>query len=320
METLSSKDDGVAHVRLDPPPVNAVNRKMIAELRSTFVELSEDRTVGAVVLSAEGEKAFCAGVDLNERRARREAPARTRTAPCRASSYPGKEWRDAQHAIRHCTVPVIVAVDGVAIASGFGLVGSCDIIFASPRARFGLTEINVGLLGGSSKALRMVGPYKARTMFFTGDLVPASEFYRLGAIEEIVEDEPVAARAMAFARKLAKKSPSRCGWPRSPSCGSRGCPSKTHTAPSRTTPSACPPTRTPARPWPPSWRSASHRGPGREAANWSIANATGKPLPAGGVARARPQVAGRDLLRAGPSARRSCRCAHGAGYRRGAHG
>jgi enoyl-CoA hydratase len=208
METLKiSKEDGVAHVRLDRPPVNAVNRKMIAELRSTFDELSEDRTIGAVVLSAEGEKAFCAGVDLNERRAQREATGPAPDSTVQSILDSGKEWRDAQHAIRHCTVPVIVAVDGVAIGAGFGLVGSCDIIFASPRARFGLTEINVGLLGGSSKALRMVGPYKARTMFFTGDLIPASEFYRLGAIEEIVEDEPVAGRAMAFARKLAKKSP-----------------------------------------------------------------------------------------------------------------
>ena len=208
METLKiGKDDGVAHVRLDRPPVNAVNKKMIAELRSTFDELSEDRTIGAVVLSAEGSKAFCAGVDLNERRAQREASGPDPDATVQGILDSGKEWRDCQHAIRHCTVPVIVAVDGAAIGAGFGLVGSCDIIFASPRARFGLTEINVGLLGGSSKALRMVGPYKARTMFFSGELVPASEFYRLGAVEEIVEDEPVADRAIAFARKLAKKSP-----------------------------------------------------------------------------------------------------------------
>jgi enoyl-CoA hydratase len=208
METLKiSRQDGVAHVRLDRPPVNAVNKKMIAELRATFDELSEDRTIGAVVLSAEGSRAFCAGVDLNERRAQREAAGPDPDSTVQSILDSGKDWRDTQHAIRHCTVPVIVAVDGVAIGAGFGLVGSCDIIFASPRARFGLTEINVGLLGGSSKALRMVGPYKARTMFFTGELVPAAEFYRLGAVEEIVEDEPVAGRAIAFARKLAKKSP-----------------------------------------------------------------------------------------------------------------
>ena len=77
METLKiSQEDGVAHVRLDRPPVNAVNRQMIAELRATFDELSEDRTVGTVVLSAAGEKAFCAGIDLNERRAQRRLPAR----------------------------------------------------------------------------------------------------------------------------------------------------------------------------------------------------------------------------------------------------
>ena len=74
--------------------------------------------------------------------------------------------------IRHCPVPVIAAVDGPAIGAGFGLVAVCDVIIASRRASLGLTEINVGLLGGASKALRMVGPYKARMMFFSGDLVP----------------------------------------------------------------------------------------------------------------------------------------------------
>lgn len=202
MDTLNVlEEDGVVVVRLARPPVNAVNRRMQTELRECFTELGAREDVRVVVLSAEGEKAFCAGIDLRERSAERTATATELVLD------KGKAWRDTQHALRHCPVPVIAAVDGPAIGAGLGLVESTDVIFASTRASFGLTEINVGLLGGSSKARRMVGPYKARMMFFTGDLVPAAEFHRLGAVEELVEPGTAEAKATQFARKLAAKSP-----------------------------------------------------------------------------------------------------------------
>jgi enoyl-CoA hydratase len=201
-------DNGITVVHLARPPVNAVNREMMRELRSTFEEIGEDRSTAAVVLAAEGDRAFCAGIDLHERSTDRVSGGGGEHELSVADLLDsGRAWRDTQHAVRHCPVPVVVAVDGSAIGAGFGLVGCCDIIFASPRAQFGLTEINVGLLGGSSKAMRMVGPFKARTMFFTGDLVPASEFYRLGVIEEVVEDRPVEERAIEFVRKFIDKSP-----------------------------------------------------------------------------------------------------------------
>jgi enoyl-CoA hydratase len=208
METLEFEErDGVAVVRLARPPVNAVNHKMIGELTECFTDLSTRRDIGAVVLSAAGDRAFCGGIDLKERTADRQNAGPRADAAVRDILDSGKAWRDAQHAVRHCAVPVVAAVGGVAIGAGFGLVGSCDIIFASPAAKFGLTEINVGLLGGSSKAMRMLGPFKARTMFFTGELLSAAEFYRLGAVEEVVEDEPVEQRAIGFAAGLAAKSP-----------------------------------------------------------------------------------------------------------------
>ena len=203
-ETLQCERAGrVAIVRLARPPVNAVNRRMIAELRQCFDALAEDREIGAVVLSALGDRAFCAGIDLKERRVE---PERSSQAVSDLLDD-GRAWRDAQHAVRHCPVPVIAAVDGPAIGAGFGLVGVSDIIIASSRASFGLTEINVGLLGGSSKALRMVGPYKARMMFFMGDMVSADEFYRLGAVEEIVPVGEAEGRAVALGHRFGEKSP-----------------------------------------------------------------------------------------------------------------
>jgi len=104
-------------------------------------------------------------------------------------------------------VPVLGAVEFAAIGAGFGLVGVCDLVIAGERATFGLTEINVGVLGGASKALRLLGPSKARRMMFTGEMLPASELYRLGAIEEVVPAGTAEDRALELAAEMTTKSP-----------------------------------------------------------------------------------------------------------------
>lgn len=205
MATIECKvHDNVAVVRLSNPPVNAVSRQMMRELTGCFLELAERRDVGAVVLTAAGERAFSGGIDLKERSAGGMPDS---TEELRHLTDSGRQWRDTQGVIRHCPVPVVAAVDGPAIGAGFGLVAVCDVIIASSRASLGLTEINVGLLGGASKALRMVGPFKARMMFFSGDLVSAQELYRLGAVEQVTQPGEAEAVAIELARKFASKSP-----------------------------------------------------------------------------------------------------------------
>jgi enoyl-CoA hydratase len=204
MKTLQlERHDGFAVVRLDRPPVNAVNKLMMRELRSTFDELSQDRDINAVVFGATGERAFCGGIDLKETAADRNADG----GDVRAMLDPNWEWRQAQSAIRGCLVPVIAAIERTAIGAGFGLTGVCDLVIAGDQATFGLTEINVGLLGGASKALRLLGPSKARRMLFFGELLPAAELHRLGGIEEVVPAGQAEARAMDLAGALATKSP-----------------------------------------------------------------------------------------------------------------
>lgn len=203
METLTTeRHDRVAVVRLDRPPVNAVSRSMMTELRECFGELGADRDINAVVLSAAGTRAFCGGIDLKDAADQRRNPE-TVTDTLDGGSY----WRETQHIIRHCPVPVIAAVDGPAIGAGFGLVGVCDLIVASERATFALTEINVGLLGGSSKALRMVGPFKARMMFFSGEPIDARELDRHGAVERLVPAGEAEESSIELGTKFASKSP-----------------------------------------------------------------------------------------------------------------
>jgi len=204
METLEvERHSGVAVVRLNRPPVNAVNRVMMQELRACFDELSQDREIGCAVLAAAGDRAFCGGIDLKET----SAGGARDGGDMRALLDPNWEWRQAQYAVRQCLIPVIAAVERATIGAGFGLIGVCDLVIAGAAARFGLTEINVGLLGGASKALRLLGPSKARRMLFMGEMIEAAELHRLGGIEEVVPQGGAEARALALAKDIACKSP-----------------------------------------------------------------------------------------------------------------
>lgn len=203
MDTLQvSRCDGIAVVCLDRPPVNAVSRQMMHELSSVFDSLSAERDVSVVVLTAAGGRAFCGGIDLKQ-----TASDASHAEHPRALLDPYWEWRSAQSAIRQCMVPVIAAVERPAIGAGFGIVGVCDLVVAGAGASFGLTEINVGLLGGASKALRLLGPSKARRMLFLGEMIDAGELHRLGGIEEVVAAGDAEKRALEIASELTLKSP-----------------------------------------------------------------------------------------------------------------
>ena len=195
--------DHIATVTLDRPPVNAIDTATLEEIRSTFTALGEDRDVRVAIFTAAGEKAFMAGVDLKTVGSR---PA-SEDSPATRVTDPAKVARDAMWAITDCAVPVIGAINGPALGAGLAFAACCDILIASERARFGTTEINVGLLGASSHLSLLVGRHKAREMFFTGEQVPAAELYRLGAVRAVVPPQDLMSTAMQLAGELASKSP-----------------------------------------------------------------------------------------------------------------
>lgn len=203
-ETLTVEyPDGIAVITLNRPPVNAVNLTMQLELREVFDRFDENTSVGAVVIAGAGDRAFCGGIDLKEL----PGTGKNGEESLKTRLNPGWQWRAAQHAIRHCAVPVIAAVERPAIGAGFGIIGMCDLIIASETASFALTEINVGLLGGASKALYVLGPHKARMMMYTGQPQSAQEMYRLGAVEKVTAPGEALEAAKSLAREIASKSP-----------------------------------------------------------------------------------------------------------------
>lgn len=189
--------DHIAVVRLDKPPVNALDRATRRRLIEIFDEVSERSDVRVAILTGTG-KFFCSGADLKDRP----------NADKAGDFLDHNRWtRETGNAIRECAKPVIAAVNGPALGAGFGLMAACDIFLASEDATFAMPEINVGLAGGVSMLRTMVGRSFTRRMFFTGMKVPAGELYRRGVIDEVVPTEQLMPLAMEIAQEIASKAP-----------------------------------------------------------------------------------------------------------------
>jgi enoyl-CoA hydratase len=195
--TVSRRGDGVTHVLIDRPPVNAMNEAAYAGLGECFEDLSFDPETRAIVLSAAGDRAFVAGTDVRDfANQHQDDPA-----------WAGRHARTAHgtfHAIFRCGKPVLAAVRAATLGSGIGIVASCDAILAAPGATFGLPEINVGVLGGAKFLMRLVSPQQARIMQYTGRRLTAVEMAPYGAVQ--VVDDPETA-AFELAAEIASKNP-----------------------------------------------------------------------------------------------------------------
>jgi enoyl-CoA hydratase/carnithine racemase len=156
-------------------------------------------TVRVLVLTGAG-KAFCAGLDLKELGAGQgtlgEGEQRRRPS------------RDPVEAIERFTGPVIGAINGAAVTGGFELALACDVLLASPAARFADTHARIGIAPGwglSQKLSRAIGPYRAREVSFTGNWVGAEQAAAWGFVNRVVPAEDLLSTACAMARDM-------CSW------------------------------------------------------------------------------------------------------------
>jgi enoyl-CoA hydratase len=206
MELGIDVSDGIAVVTIDRPPVNALSAQTFRELTETFRGFASSRDVQVAILTASGERAFCGGVDLSDSARRHSGELSGDDSPVDLLD-PGAVPRACFESILDCAVPVIGAINGAAVGAGVAMAASCDVLVASTRARFALTEVTAGVLGGGRHLQRLVGPQKARLMFFTGDFVSAEEFHRIGAVESLVEPDELLPAAREIATRMASKSP-----------------------------------------------------------------------------------------------------------------
>lgn len=191
----SEIQEGIAHLILNKPPVNAFNSAEWAGIAAEIKSFGEQDAVRVIVISAEG-KGFCAGVDIKELGAE---PAKI--VPVNKGNY------DTFEAIHRNPKPVILAIHGFVLGGGIGMAGAADIIVASECATFGVPEVDRGAMGGGAHLQRLFPVQKVRHMYFTGEFIDAGEAWRLGAVEKVVPRDELVPAAMAIARTIAAKSP-----------------------------------------------------------------------------------------------------------------
>jgi enoyl-CoA hydratase/carnithine racemase len=197
-------NDGVLRLTLnDVARRNALSEAMLAELGRTFAEAGEDAAVRVIVLAANGP-AFCAGHDLKEMTAGRDAPDRGRAYFARVMA----QCSGVMQAIVNCPKPVIAEVTGVATAAGCQLVASCDLAVAAESARFSTPGVHIGLFCSTPMVAlsRNVADKHAMEMLLTGDMTSAARAAEIGLVNRAVADEALSEVTMEMARKVASKS------------------------------------------------------------------------------------------------------------------
>lgn len=206
--SLSSSSSSYSHIRasvegrvgvvtLARPPVNALCDALIREVSAAMGEWDEDDSVGAILLTGEGSKAFAAGADIKEMAPR---------------SFPDTYSRNmlmAWEGVARIRTPVVAAVNGLALGGGCELAMMADIIVCSDKAKFGQPEIRLGTIpgcGGTQRLTRTVGKAKAMEMCLTGDMIDAAEALQAGLVARVYPAAELQGEAMAMAAKIAAHS------------------------------------------------------------------------------------------------------------------
>jgi enoyl-CoA hydratase len=200
--TVSVERDGaVAVITIDrPEAMNALDVETLSSLRGVLLELRDDRSVRAIVLTGAGDRAFAAGADIKYMSGLDPAGA--------------KGWGELGHNVGHlleaCPDPTIAAVNGFALGGGCELALACDIRYASRTAKLGQPEINLGIIpgwGGTQRLARVCGLGVAKELVLTGRIVDAEEALRIGLVNAVYEPQELLERTLETARLIASKSP-----------------------------------------------------------------------------------------------------------------
>ena len=200
---LKQVEKGIATLYLNRPDSrNALNGELVASLTEKLIECKNDDNVRVVVITGKG-KAFCAGGDLKEFKA--EKSGEKSTIEIYNERKRLVELFETQFNLGK---PTISAVNGHALAGGFGLAMSSDFVIASEDALMGTTEINIGLFPMMISAVlfRYIPMRKGMEYIFTGDIFKAPQALEDGMINKVVPTEKVMEESYLLAEKLASKS------------------------------------------------------------------------------------------------------------------
>jgi enoyl-CoA hydratase len=204
-ETLLVEDVAAHVLKLTlnrPEAMNAMNTQMGIDMRAFFREFDHDRVpdVRCIVLTGAGDKAFCAGGDLKERKGMTD----------QAWRHQHVIFEEAVEALWRHPMPVIAAVNGLALGGGCEFALACDFIVAAEHARFGQPEVKLGIMpgaGGTQRLPRRIGIGRGKELLFTGRMVGAQEALAWGLANHVVPAAQVLAKALELAGLIAQNGP-----------------------------------------------------------------------------------------------------------------
>jgi enoyl-CoA hydratase len=196
--TFETKDR-IAVITFNRPEVlNALNKTLIDDLWNAFEAVSENENIRVLILTGAGPKSFMAGADITEL---------AKMGPLQA-----KALTERVHALflklEALPQPVIAAVNGFALGAGCEIALACDFIYASEKAKFGMPEINLGLIpgyGGTQRLPRLIGKNMAKEMIFTGKMISAADAEKMGFVNQVAAPDALMDAVMKTADIIADK-------------------------------------------------------------------------------------------------------------------
>lgn len=197
-QILKEQDGGVVTITIDHPPLNVLSAQVGRELGEALDQIDDDPAASVVILTGSGDRAFAAGADIRELQRLSGSDAEEMT----------HRWHRLFRRIEGFKLPVIAAVNGVALGGGCELAMACDLRYASEKARFGQPEINLGLVpgwGGTQRLPRLIGRGRALELMMTGDMFDTAEAHRLGLVNRVTAPEDLMETVGELAGRMAAK-------------------------------------------------------------------------------------------------------------------
>ncbi|HEY2534764.1 MAG TPA: enoyl-CoA hydratase-related protein [Xanthobacteraceae bacterium] len=200
-DVLYETKGSIAYVTLNrPKALNALNASAWKSLRAAFEKAQADPAILGIILTGSGDKAFIAGEDINEL-------AQATAVDAVKSSRSGQAVLEF---IENLGKPVIAAVNGFALGGGCETAMACTIRIAAEHAKFGQPEVKLGIppgAGGTQRLPRLVGKGRALQLILSGEMISASEAYRIGLINEVVPATELVARCETILKQILANAP-----------------------------------------------------------------------------------------------------------------
>src|SRR5690625_2782754 len=183
-----------------PDAANALSRQLLHELNRYIHKANQDENIRCILLTGSGEKAFCAGADLKERKQMSDKEV-VETVQLIGNTVSALEKMD---------IPTIAVMNGVAFGGGLELALGYDIRIMQDNTQIGLTETSLGIIpgaGGTQRLARLIGVGQAKRLIFTASSITSKEAYSLGIIEEMAAQENLFETALKRAETIATNAP-----------------------------------------------------------------------------------------------------------------